>query len=201
MVNGVIAVAKPEKRPNPSTKHVLGVVGMPGAGKTTVIDMITKFGASCVCMGDVIRDEATARGWDHNRKNLSKLMFELREKEGPMVVAKRCVPKIQNATTSLVIIDGLRGLEEVEFFKEQFPQFQVILVHAKSMVRYNRLLNRNRSDDPKDWETFHQRDLNELSIGIGKVIALSDHVLLNNSSLEDLQHQISEHIEPLLELK
>ncbi|MHA2407410.1 MAG: AAA family ATPase [Candidatus Ranarchaeia archaeon] len=194
-------MSNPERIPNPSIKHVLGVVGMPGAGKTTVIEMIMRFGASCVCMGDVIRNEASARGWTHNRKNLSRLMFELREKEGPMVVAKRCIPKIKNATTPLVIIDGLRGLEEVDYFKKFFPQFQVILVHAKSQVRYERLLNRNRSDDPKDWETFHQRDLNELSIGIGKVIALSDHVLLNNSSLEDLERQISEHIEPLLEIK
>jgi dephospho-CoA kinase len=193
-------VSKEEKRPTPSKKQVLGVVGMPGAGKTTVIEMIMKLGASCVCMGDVIREEATSRGWEHNRKNLRKLMFELREKEDPMVVAKRCIPKIQNTTTSLVIIDGLRGLEEVEFFKKHFPQFQVILVHAKSQVRFERLLSRNRSDDPKDWETFHQRDLNELSIGIGKVIALSDHVLLNNGSLEELERQITKHIEPLLEM-
>ncbi len=171
---------------------------MPGAGKTTAIEMMMKYGASCVCMGDVIRHEAETRSLRKNRENLSRLMFELREKEGPMIVAKRCIEKIKAAESNLVIVDGLRGLEEVEYFQQFFPNFQVILVHAKARIRFQRLLKRGRSDDPKDWQTFHQRDLNELSIGMGKVIALSDHILLNNGTLEELEQQITTHLKHLL---
>ena len=119
-----------------SKKILIGIVGMPGAGKTTAIDMILDLGASVVAMGDVIREEAKSRDLELTRKNLSNIMFSLREKEGPMVVAQRCIPKIDKAEEDIVIIDGLRSLEEVEFFKEIYSNFEVILIHAKEKIRF-----------------------------------------------------------------
>ncbi|MHA1917033.1 MAG: AAA family ATPase [Candidatus Ranarchaeia archaeon] len=178
---------------NITNKILIGIVGMPGAGKTTAIDMILDLGASVVAMGDVIREEAKSRGLELTRENLSNIMFGLREKEGPMVVAKRCLLKIDQSEKEIVIIDGLRSLEEVEFFKKIYRNFEVILIHAKERIRFERILERARMDDPKKWEDFHTRDLRELKIGIGYVIALSDYIVSNNGSLDELRSRIVKH--------
>ena len=49
---------------------------------------------------------------------------------------------------------------------------------------------RSRSDDPKNREMFDKRDLTELKVGIGSVIALADHILANEGTKDDLRGKI-----------
>ena len=60
-------------------------------------------------------------------------------------------------------------------------------IHASPKTRFQRLLSRNRSDDPKTWDTFSERDARELDVGLGHVIALADVVLLNEGTITELQ--------------
>ncbi|HXZ98038.1 MAG TPA: hypothetical protein VED24_01585, partial [Candidatus Acidoferrum sp.] len=45
---------------------------------------------------------------------------------------------------------------------------------------------RGRSDDPKSWQEFAERDARELGVGIGNVIALAQEMLVNEKSFEDM---------------
>ena len=45
---------------------------------------------------------------------------------------------------------------------------------------------RGRSDDPKSWEEFADRDARELGVGIGDVIALAQEMLINEASFEEM---------------
>jgi len=63
----------------------------------------------------------------------------------------------------------------------------VVAVHASPRTRYERLISRGRSDDPKNWEDFAERDLRELSVGIGNVIALAEEMLVNEGSVDELK--------------
>lgn len=176
-------------------KMVIGVAGMPGAGKAEIARMTKQKGYAVVVMGDEIREETKRRGLEPTPENIGKIMLKLREEEGPTVMAKKCIPKIANASTDIVLVDGIRSLHEVYEFEKNFPQFVLVAVHSSPETRFGRLFRRRRSDDPKGWEAFIARDLRELSVGQGNVIAMADHMIINEGTLEDFKAKIQTVLE------
>ncbi|WP_304328312.1 AAA family ATPase [Candidatus Culexarchaeum yellowstonense] len=162
------------------------LTGMPGSGKTTISEIVKEMGIPVIVMGDVVREEARIRGIEPTPKNLGKLMIELREKMGANVIAKRCVDKIKELNSKIVLVEGVRSLEEVEEFRK-VGDVKIVAVHSSPKTRYERLSRRGRSDDPKSWEEFGERDLRELDVGIGRVISLADEMIINEGTLEDLK--------------
>ena len=66
----------------------------------------------------------------------------------------------------------------------------MICVHASRKDRYERIMARGREDVPESIEEFDSRDRKELDWGIGEIIAMSDIVIPNNSSLETFRQRI-----------
>ena len=176
-------------------KIVVGVAGMPGAGKATVKEIVQKIGYSVVVMGNEIREETRRRKLKPTPENIGMVMLKLREEEGPYVVAKRCIPKIEKAKGRVVIVDGIRSPHEVEKFKKHFPNFTLIAIHASPETRFKRLFQRKRSDDPKGWETFIKRDLRELSVGLGNAIATADYMIVNEGTKTQLKRKVCKVLE------
>jgi len=166
-------------------KKIIGVAGMPGAGKSLVVKAAYELGFKVVVMGDEVREEAKRRGIEATPENLGRLMLELREMEGPASIAKRCLEKIQKAKEDFVLVDGVRSMYEVEEFKKHFPNFILLAVHASPETRFRRLFKRRRSDDPVKWKNFVERDNRELKVGLGNVIALADYILVNEGGIEE----------------
>jgi dephospho-CoA kinase len=173
-------------------KVVVGLAGMPGSGKGAFRRFVQKIGYPVVIMGDEIRNEVKRRKLEPTPENLGKVMLQLREMEGPAVVAKRCIPKLQNIKEKIVVVDGIRSLDEVEEFKKHFPNFTLIALHASPKTRYQRLFRRRRSDDPDSWGTFMQRDLREIGVGLGAVIAMADYMIVNEGTLTQLKKNIQQ---------
>jgi len=171
-------------------KTVIGVTGMPGAGKDIVREVFRELGFPIVIMGDEVRAEAERRGLPSTPENLGKIMLQLRVEEGPEVLARRCLPKIKAIDSRIVVIDGIRSLDEVAEYKKEYPKLKIIAVHASPKTRYERLVKRNRSDDSKDQKTFIERDQRELSVGLGKVIAMADIMVVNEGPLETFKQEL-----------
>jgi dephospho-CoA kinase len=171
-------------------KVVVGIAGMPGAGKGVFRRTVQRMGYPIVTMGDEVREEVKRRNLQPTPQNLGKTMLSLRELEGPAAIAKRCIPKLRNQPHRTVVIDGIRSLAEVDEFKKQFPSFILVAIHASPKTRYRRLFRRRRSDDPPDWKTFMERDLRELGIGMGSVISVADYLIVNEGSIEKLKQKI-----------
>jgi dephospho-CoA kinase len=180
------------------TKVVIGVAGMPGAGKATLNEIAQRKGFTVVMMGDEIREETKRRGLEPTPENIGEIMLQLREEEGPAVVAKRCIPKIEKARGNIVLVDGIRSLHEVEEFKRHFPNFVLVAVHSSPETRFQRLFRRRRSDDPKGWKTFLERDLRELNVGLGNAIAMADYLIVNEGTKEEFKMKIYEVLETAL---
>ena len=180
-------------------KVVIGLVGMPGAGKAVLRGAAESMSLSVVIMGDEIRDEAKRRGLEPTPENIGRIMLILREEEGPTAVARRCIPKIEEARSDIVFVDGVRSLEEVDEFKRRFANVSLVAVHSSSEARFQRLSKRNRSDDPKGWDVFYQRDLRELSVGQGDVIALADYMIVNEGSYDEFKARIDEVLQAVIE--
>lgn len=174
------------------SKLVIGLAGMPGAGKSVVVNVARESGYGVVVMGDEVREEARRRRLKSTRENLGKIMLELRRDEGEATVAKRCTPKIEKTAELKVIVDGVRSLNEVEEFSKRFPNFSLMAVHSSPETRFKRLYHRRRSDDPKSWENFRERDVRELSVGLGNVIAMAEHIIVNEEEIKVVKGKVRE---------
>jgi dephospho-CoA kinase len=175
-----------------AAKLVIGLTGMPGSGKSLVVKVAEEQGYAVVTMGDVIRAETAARGLELNPSNVGKVMLELRKNGGDGVIAEKCILKILENQNQKIIVDGLRSYFEAEIFKKKLENFTLVSLHASPQTRFERLSTRGRSDDPKDWSVFHERDMRELGVGIGNVIAMSEYVIINDGTKEMLNEKATE---------
>ena len=163
------------------------VTGMPGAGKSGVAQAFHDTGIPVIVMGDVIRNETRKRGLEPNPENTKKVMLELREKNGPGAVALSCMDDLKELDSETVIIEGCRSIAEIDVFDDCAEDVVTVCVHASPKERYKRLRERNREDAPPSWEIFRERDIREISVGLGGVIALSDIMLVNEGTLAEFQ--------------
>ena len=166
--------------------RLIAIVGMPGAGKSLVSRVAESRSIPTLACGDVIREEATRRGLQPTAVNMGKLMLTIRELEGPAVVAERLIPKIAHLCSPIVAVEGVRSMAEVNVLRKR-TSVTLLGIHASPKTRYERLRARGRTDDPKEWEEFQERDMRELAVGIGDVISLADRMLINESKQRDFE--------------
>jgi len=166
------------------TNRLILITGMAGSGKTTLSTIIRASGIRVITMGDVIRDYARQLGLDPNQETIGHLAEDIR-KEGPDAVARRCLKILKTTPQDLVVVDGIRSLAEVDAFKGEY-EATLVAIHASPLSRFKRLTRRGRSDDPRTWEEFKERDRRELGFGIGDAIASADYMIINDDGIESL---------------
>jgi len=161
-------------------KLIVCLTGMPGAGKSTIAEGLKSKGFEKITMGDAVRAEAARRKIEPTGENLGKLMLELREKNGPGVVAELIKDQIVNSKSDVIIIDGVRSIAEVDVLKK-FGTVNLLSIHASADTRFKFLSDRGRSDTPSGSEDFSKRDSREMSVGMSDSIALADETISNNN--------------------
>ncbi len=175
---------------------VLGLTGLPGSGKSEVGKVGSEYGALVVRMGDMVWDHLRTMGLPLESRMVGKIAHEQRLTEGPDIWARKTVEHIEtnflvkNVFPEMIIIDGLRSIEESDYFRKEFPDFRTVAVHSSQKTRYERIMARKREDDTVTFQAFQDREKRELSWGIAQVIALSDIMLVNEGNLEELKASI-----------
>ncbi len=169
-------------------KTVLVIVGMPGAGKSLASSVMKAHGLPVFVSGDIIRAEARKRKLKFTRKNLGELMLKIRKEEGMGAVAKRLVPLVEKESGEFVVYEGARSVEEVDELRRKYGVV-VIAINASPTARFQRLQRRGRSDKPRGWADFEERDNRELGVGIAKLIALADRTVENEDTKVDLKRR------------
>ncbi|ASJ03259.1 dephospho-CoA kinase [Thermococcus profundus] len=181
---------------------IIIVTGMPGSGKSKIVHEFERRGFPSVSMGDVVREETLKRGLELTKENVAKVSIRLRQELGQNAVAKLTVEKVRNLLeeSDVVVIDGVRSLDEVGTFRGAFPGEKIIIiaVHTPPKQRFERLKARGRHDDPKTWEDFEERDWKELRFGIGSVIAMADYMLINDGSREEYERAVERLVDEIL---
>ena len=168
------------------SRLVVCLVGMPGAGKSTIADGLKKQGYSVANMGDAVRAEAKRHNIEPTGPNLGRIMLEMRGRDGPGAVAKLVKPLVDAAPGETVIVDGIRSYDEIEVLRK-CGEVRILAVHASSHTRFGYLKGRGRSDDPGDRGALEKRDRRELGVGISNPIALADESISNNNqSIDEL---------------
>ena len=171
------------------------ITGIPGAGKSTIVNKLEELGFEKFSLGDGIRAEAKRRSIEPSGENLGKIMLEVREKNGPGAVAELIKEPIQNSIEEVIIIDGVRSIAEIDVLKK-IGDVKLLAVQASSETRFNFLSSRGRSDDPKTRENFEERDNREIGVGIDKSIENADKIITNhNLTIDELVNSAKEIIE------
>ena len=163
---------------------IVGLTVMPGAGKTTVANYLSEKGIPLLIMGDVVREVAENDGLEPTSDNLAKLMLRLRKRNGPEAVAHLIVNKIklmkkEDNQLSVVIVDGVRSMAEVQVLR-LIGSVKLLAIHGSTLTRYTHVRERGRSDVPSNIVEFDKRDKIEMDVGISNAIALADETISNN---------------------
>ncbi|WP_292374777.1 dephospho-CoA kinase [Methanosarcina sp. UBA411] len=172
---------------------IIAFVGMPASGKSEAARIAAEMGIPVINMGDVIRKEVLRRGLEPNDSNTGMVATQLRKCEGMDAVAVRCISQIRDTGSDLVVVDGVRGIAEVECFNREFGEgFILISIYAPIEVRFSRVQKRGRSDDMNSIEGLRNRDERELGWGMGEAIEASSIEIENNSTLETFKKDVIE---------
>ncbi|MFB6191159.1 MAG: AAA family ATPase [Candidatus Nanohaloarchaea archaeon] len=173
--------------------EIYGVTGMPLSGKTLVAEFMENQGYTLLDMGDVVRIEMERRGIEPG--NESDFVNSLRDEHGMDAIAQLSTPYLQEVADEKekIVITGMRGWSEKERFeKELDEEVEVVAVWASRETRKQRREDRNREEDVKG-QDFHERDLREIDNGVGKLLALSDHMIKNDGiSKEELREEVKQ---------
>ncbi len=178
---------------------LIGITGMPGAGKSAIYEVAKKYNLPVVSMGDVVRYETKKRGLELTPENVGKTAIKLREEFGDEAIAVACLKYIKDnlKDKNIIIIEGIRSLYEVNYFRKHNP-LVLIAIHSSPLTRFERLKKRGREDDSTSWDVFVERDLRELGFSIGHAIALADFMVVNEKNFEDCINQLNNIINEIL---
>ena len=165
---------------------------MPFSGKSEAVQIAKDLNISVVRMGDAVWDEIKNRGLELNDKNVGMIADKMRKDHGMDIWARRTLNKIKSLDeANIVVIDGIRNVEEIDRFKKELGKdFVVIAIEASDESRYERAQSRGRQDDSKDSKKIKERDKRELRWGLGIVIASADIVISNEGNIDDFRNKI-----------
>ena len=168
---------------------VLGITGLPGSGKSEFASIAEEMGFTVVRMGDMVWNYVRSEGLPLSARVVGEIAKKRREREGADIWARETVKFISSLPErkEVIVIDGLRSLEEVEYFRGHFPEFRIVGVHSSPSTRYRRIMARKRVDDVLDFTEFQAREQREIAWGIAVVFAYSDIMLVNEGGLEDFR--------------
>jgi dephospho-CoA kinase len=175
---------------------VVSIVGMAGAGKSEVARMFAENGFIRIRFGDATDDEVRRRGLELNETNERAVRESLRAVHGMDAYARLNRPRIDDAVRdSDVVIDGLYSWEEYVFLKDCYGDgLRQVAVWASPTTRHTRLAGR-RLRGLTGAEAM-ARDRSEIeNSNKGGPIAIADHIIINESSLEELARQTAGVIE------
>jgi len=170
------------------TPRALALVGMPGAGKSTVALALERRGFFQFRFGGIVTDEVTARGLPINAENERVVREEFRAVDGMAAIAKRALPHLKAALTNrdCIVLDGLYSWSEYKLLQTDLDAALIIVaITCPRAVRYARLAA--RPIRPLTRQEAEQRDWAEIeNLEKGGPIALADYTLTNDGAESDL---------------
>jgi dephospho-CoA kinase len=177
---------------------VIGLTGRNCAGKDTVADLLVPRGFERHSLSDALREELRARGVAITRVALIAVGRELREREGPAVLAERMKRMVR---TDRVVLVSVRSPAEVVSLR-RLPRFVLVEVAAPIDVRFRREMARRREQAPITFEAFSALEAMEESTDpnaqqLGATIRLADRVVENGGTKDALEAKVAALLEDL----
>lgn len=173
-----------------NSNPIVGIVGMPGSGKSVLTEMFCERGWNKVYFGSVTLNELDKRKLEHTEQNEKKVREELRCEYGEDAYARYLLPDIiRLSNDSPLVLDGLYSWPEYKLLKESLnDRLKILAVITNSQIRYNRLSERKKR--PLSMNQAISRDHAEIErLSKGGPIAIADYYITNNSTLDEYRRQ------------
>ncbi len=170
---------------------IIAFVGMPGSGKGTCTDyMADVYGFPVIHFGNMVYEEVQRRGL-HNVKDEKFVKEDMRQKEGPAVLAIRVAEKARaflSAGARIVVLDGLYSWSEYTYLHGQFADSVVVIaLTAPRAERHQRVVNRKDAHRSYTLEQIYNRDIQEIeNLEKGGPIAFADYTIVNDKQLDNM---------------
>src|SRR3990167_1735093 len=103
----------------------IGLVGPFGSGKSTLTKIIEEQGFSSVRLSQFIEEEIKKKNiqGDNKRKILQDVGNSLRKQYGADILTKKALELAVRNHASLLVIDGIRNVGEIEYLKKNSTCF------------------------------------------------------------------------------
>jgi dephospho-CoA kinase len=176
---------------------IIGITGTLGAGKGTIVDyLIKEKGFLHFSVRAFIAEEIVRRGMTVNRDSMVVVANDLRKNNSPSYITD-CLYEKALAAGKNSIIESIRAPGEIYSLREK-GRFFLLAIDADPEIRYERISLRKSETDHISFETFIDNEKREMNStdpnaqNLKKCMELADFKLLNNGTLEQLNHQIEE---------
>ena len=188
--------------------HVVAIVGMCGAGKSTVSDIFVKKRYAFVRFGQITLDIVKERGMEVNEHNEKLVREGLRHEHGMAAFATLNIPKCDTLLQEKnLVIDGLYSWSEYKVMKTHYgKRLFVVAVYSPPSERHERLSHRHSDKEDTDLRRRHftkeearSRDYAEIEhIERAGPIAMADYTIINawdEQTLEENTNRIIDLIQ------
>lgn len=174
---------------------IIAVIGMCGCGKSEAVKFFEQNGYKKVYFGGVVMEEMKRLRLEVNEMNERITRENLRKEFGMGAMAVKSLPIIEEFyKKGNVVIESLYSWDEFKIVKEKFGEsFKLLTIFTTKELRYERLAK--RPFRPLTEEEARSRDYSELEkLDKGGPIAFTDYLVINDSSLEELNKQLEKYI-------
>jgi len=178
---------------------ILGLAGEMGSGKGTVAEYLgEKYGGKTHRFSTMLRDILDRLYLPQSRENMQKISTNLRLIFEEDLLARVMSDDVKKDSNDLVVIDGVRRVADIKYLRE-IPHFKLIYVEADIEKRYERIHGRgeNADDLNKTFEQFKKDQEDESESQIKELKGVTDFLINNNGSFDDLYKQIDEIVKSL----
>ncbi len=176
---------------------IIGLTGKNGAGKGEAAEFLVQSGYVYHSLSDSLRDELNARKLEITRDNLTDVGTELRTKHGAGILAERILEKIPVGENA--VVDSVRNPFEVEVLRRR-KDFFLLAITAQAEIRFERIRNRGRENDPKTYEDFVKMEAREAQSDdpnaqqLNRTETMTDARIINEGNKEELCEKVREVI-------
>jgi cytidylate kinase len=133
-----------------------GLGGTNGSGKDTIAQLLVdRHNFLFVSTSDLLREEARKRGLSTDRENLRTISAEWRREYGLGVLVDKAVDYFNGLESDKykgLVVSSLRNPAEADAIRAYGGK--MLWIDADPRVRFERLNDRAREDDPKTFEQF-----------------------------------------------
>lgn len=169
---------------------VVCIIGHKCSGKTTASEFVqSNFGASFFEASDQLK--ATAGDFGIEITSSSAAMRFL-EEHGQDAVAQQILDQLTDDRATLVVISGLRTVEELDLIYQAYPNAITVQIVADRRIRYERHIRRGRDTSVKTAEQFGRLDRDQFSFGLLQVAdEVADVRIVNEGDLAGFYSRVN----------
>ena len=179
---------------------ILCVVGMPASGKTIVSDKAKQLRIFTLTTGDIIREEMQIKGIIYTENNERKMTewFYKNQRE----LMRRVVNKItEENNPDPIVIEGFRSPSQIQALKDRLrgEEVSILAIHTPPKIRWKRERERSRYQG-KGYRNIKERDKMEIEMGLTELIAMADHMIVNNKSILEFRKTVKDKLIEILNI-